>query len=122
MRPDIVKRAIIGLIIGIALAGFGWADIEYYLTELPYDVNIWMEYIGSLIAFVAVIYLIYGLVKSPEPVAPTYTPPPPSYTPPTAPPPPPPPAAGARPQFCTHCGQPVSPNIKFCGNCGAPVS
>ena len=122
MRSDIVKRAIIGLIIGIALAGFGYADIEYYLTELPIEVNIWMRDIGSLIAFVAVIYLIYGLVKSPEPVAPTYTPPPPSYTPPAAPPSPPPPAARARPQFCTHCGQPLSPDIKFCGNCGAPVS
>lgn len=121
MRPDFVKRAIIGLIIGIALAVFGYADIEYWLTDLPYDVNVAMEYIGGVIAFVAVIYLIYGLVKSPEP-APAYMPPSPSYPPPTAPPPPPPTAARMRPQFCTHCGQPVNPDIKFCGNCGAPIS
>jgi hypothetical protein len=121
MRPDFVKRAIIGLIIGIALAVFGYADIEYWLTDLPYEVNVAMEYIGGVITFIAVIYLIYGFIKSPEP-APAYMPPSPSYPPPTASPPPPPTAAPMRPQFCTHCGQPVSPDIKFCGNCGAPIS
>lgn len=120
MRPDIVKRAIIGLIIGIALAGFGYADIEYWLTDLPYEVNRAMMNIGGVIILIAVIYLVYGLVKSPEP-APAYMPPSPAYPPPTAPPPPPPPAARTRPQFCKHCGQPISPDIKFCGNCGAPV-
>lgn len=120
MRQDIIKRAILGLIIGIALAGFGYADIEYIITPLPLEVNIAMINIGGLIALVAGGYLIYGLFKSPDTTYPKYVSPPPTYT--SSIPPPPVPPTPARPQFCTHCGQPLSPDIKFCGNCGAPVS
>ena len=28
---------------------------------------------------------------------------------------------GARPRFCTNCGNPIETNHKFCANCGAPI-
>jgi hypothetical protein len=136
MRGDIVKRGLIGFIIGIVLAGFGWADINYFLTQLPLEVNVWMVNIGSILALVGLGYFIYGLIKSPVPTYPAYTPqptapipPPSSYPAPTStnpsislnsnlPPPPP----TQRPKFCTHCGQAISADIKFCGSCGTQVA
>ena len=32
------------------------------------------------------------------------------------------PAAGAGPQFCAHCGRPLSSGSRFCGDCGGRVA
>jgi hypothetical protein len=85
-----------------------------------------MVNIGSIIALVGLGYFVYGLIKSPAPTYPEYTPPPAA---PTSPPPaysvstsvPRPPPQPTRPKYCTHCGQPLSLDIKFCESCGTRV-
>jgi hypothetical protein len=105
---DRVKRGLLGLILGVILAVFGWADLEYYLTELPIVINQFMEIIGVVIAIIGLIYIITGLIKK----NPTQYP---SVRPPSTPPPPPP---GGDSPYCTQCGHQMDQNATFCPNCG----
>jgi hypothetical protein len=113
MRKEAVIRGIIVWIVGGIIAGFGYADIAYYLTDLPVEVDEAFYYIVSIIAFVGFIYLVYGLIAKPsippqaayyQPPGSTYAPTPaPTYAPTQAPQP------QAQPQQprCPTCGQPL---------------
>ncbi|MBS7614902.1 hypothetical protein KEJ18_04140 [Candidatus Bathyarchaeota archaeon] len=104
MKKQAVIQGVAILIVGAIIGGFGYADIEYYITELPYEIDLALYYIGSLISFIGFVYLIYGIVaKGPQPPPRTvYVPTPtPAYAPVAAPQP--------QPQVprCPTCGQPL---------------
>lgn len=97
-------QAVAILIVGAIIGGFGYADMEYYLTELPLEIDIALYYIGSLISFIGFVYLIYGIVAkgTPPPPRTVYVPTPtPSYAPAAAPQ-----SQGQVPR-CPTCGQPL---------------
>jgi hypothetical protein len=108
MVNDRVKRGLLGLIIGVILAVFGWADYNYVLTDLPGVINQYMINVGELIAIIGIGYIIYGLVKK----TPTQYP---SVQPPSTPSPPPPISDST---YCTQCGHQMDKNATFCPNCG----
>ncbi len=113
MRKEAVIRGVILMVIGGIIGGFGYADMMYYLTELPVEVDEILYYVGSIISFAGFVYFIYGLVsKGPVPPAstyyqtpaPTYAPTPaPTYAPTPAPQPP----VQPQPPRCPTCNQPL---------------
>ncbi|MBS7614901.1 hypothetical protein KEJ18_04135 [Candidatus Bathyarchaeota archaeon] len=139
MNSDAVKSGITLFIVGLIVGGFGWADIEYYLTELPYEVDEALYYLGGILAFIGFIYFIYRLVaKSPKPPETVYVPvPTPTPSPPPAPVAPPAPSQPPQqPQIkekeviirevvkvkCRYCGMLVDSTLSRCPNCGSPMS
>jgi hypothetical protein len=104
MKGEAVKRGVAVFIVGLIIGGFGYADIAFYLTEIPIEVDWALYYVGGLLSFVGFVYLIYGLVaKGPPPPSTTvYVPrPSPTYAP--SPPPQPQPQV----PLCPTCGQPL---------------
>ena len=104
MRSEAVKRGAVLFVVGAIIGGFGYADIMYYLTELPLEVDEILYYIGSILSFVGFVYLVYGLIaKGPmQPSTVTYVPTPaPTYAPS------PPPQPQAQTPRCPTCNQPL---------------
>jgi len=138
MRTQAVNSGIKGLIIGIIIAVFGWADIEYYLTPLSFEVNQLMITIGGFISLCGFGYIIYGLVARASPshtTAKLQTTPPPSRKP--TPPPihemkdsAPLTAPSIREReiikeievvYCPYCKVKNSARSSFCRNCGGSL-
>ena len=65
MNSQVKNIGIMILITGIIIAVFGWADIQYWLTDLSYENDQLLITIGGLIALVGAGCLIYGLVAKP---------------------------------------------------------
>jgi len=108
MNSEAVKRGLIGLIVGVIIGGFGYADLYYYLTEIPVEVDEALIYIGGALTLAGFIYVIYGLVaKGPLPPSRTVYVPTPSPTYTSQPPPPPPPQPQVQVPRCPTCGQPL---------------
>jgi hypothetical protein len=104
MRKEAVTRGVILFIVGAIIGGFGYADMMYYLTELPVEVDEILYYIGSILSLAGFIYLVYGLIaKGPmPPPTTTYVPTPaPTYAPS------PPPQPQAQTPRCPTCNQPL---------------
>gem|GEM_PF-818595 len=133
-------------IFGGIISGFGYADMMYYLTELPLEVDELLYYVGSVIAFIGFFCLIYGLFAKktiPPPPPPTayYPTPTPSYSPIPAqqpssqaqPSPFPSPIESGAPTVireketireivmipCKYCGTLMSQTATSCPHCGA---
>ena len=103
MNSQAVKRGAILFIVGSILGGFGYADMAFYLTEIPIEADYAMYYIGGILAFIGFIYLIYGVVSK-GPLPPTRTVYVPTPAPTYAPAPSQPQAQVSR---CPTCGQPL---------------
>jgi hypothetical protein len=105
MRNEAVTRGIILIIVGAIIGGFGYADMMYYLTELPVEVDEVLYYIGGILSLAGFIYLVYGLIaKRPSPPSTAmYVPSPP----PTTYAPSPPPQPQAQTPRCPTCNQPL---------------
>jgi len=104
LKKQAVIRGVIILIVGAIISVFGWADVEYYLTELPVEIDMFLYYIGSFVSFAGFVYLIYGIIaRGPSPHPKTvYVPTPtPAYAPVAAPQP------QAQVPRCPTCGQPL---------------
>lgn len=104
MRNEAVTRGIILIIVGAIIGGFGYADMMYYLTELPVEVDEALYYIGGILSLAGFIYLVYGLIAkrpSPPSTATYYPTPAPTYAPS------PPPQPQAQTPRCPTCNQPL---------------
>jgi len=137
LNSDAVKSGVALFILGVIIGGFGWADIEYYITELPYEVDEALYYLGGILAFIGFVYFIYGLVaKSPQPPATVYVPVPAPTPPPAQAAPPAPSQTPQQPQVkekeviireivkvkCRYCGTLVDSTLSRCPNCGSPLT
>ena len=109
MRSETVRSGITLFVLGVLIGGFGYADKEYYLTEIPIEFDEIMYYTGGVMVFIGFIVLVYGLLATkptpPPPRPPTayYPTPAPTYAPTPAPQPP------VQPQVprCPTCNQPL---------------
>ena len=109
MRSDRTKRGILVLIIGLILAVFGQADIQYWITNLSYEADWIITIIGGVISLIGIGYIILGLKDKSST---SY----PSVQPQSVPPPQPSPVSNV--SFCTQCGHQVDEKAAFCPNCG----
>lgn len=145
MRSETVRSGITLFVLGVLIGGFGYADMEYYLTEIPIEFDEIMYYTGGVMVFIGFIVLVYGLLATkptptpPRPPTAYYQAPAPTYAPTPAPQPqaqpPPPPltsetggATVIREKEiireiimipCKYCGSLMPQTATSCPNCGA---
>ena len=116
MITERLKRGILQVIVGTILAVFGWADLEYYLTELPIVIDNLLLYVGGLLVLYGIGYIILGIIRKS-----------PTSSPPVQPQPTPEQIWRKQKDhssttsdliYCTKCGQQMDKDVTFCPNCG----